>query len=343
MKMIRYAVLITIFAFISTSTFAQTRVRRPSNPANEKAPTPMQISFPSYSDDNLISGIKVTPATYEGKVVLYYYFKPSCPDCVQYNSEVQRLQDQYGSSGLFTVICSTVDDRDKSLESAVKGKNFNFPVYSKLNIPQCPPMNGKSGMLLITHKKMYIRGGHPSRVLPYVSEAIDAARADKSLLKDVKLSKHRAILKVMDPPCAGAESAINGLRKKTNDEEAAAIVAVYDKWLEGKKSEITEALEKSPLKAIQLVKELKVIAPSIKEYDPTVLEIQKTPKMSVLIQSQSKILAFDKMIAKGKLPSQKQIDEIRKKVTPFDESEDKYLKAAASELNTMLDDISVSK
>lgn len=90
-------------------------------------PPVLPRAAPAFSLKNL-AGESVSLAGLRGKVVLVDYWATWCAPCVATMPEMQRLYEQYGSSGLTVLGVSIDEDGEKKVRPFIAKRKYTYPI-----------------------------------------------------------------------------------------------------------------------------------------------------------------------------------------------------------------------
>ena len=83
--------------------------------------------MPSFSLEDVVTGKKVTSASFADKSLLVTFFATWCPPCIQEIPNLIDLQEEYRGQG-FTVVGISVDQEKRVVRDLVTDKDINYPV-----------------------------------------------------------------------------------------------------------------------------------------------------------------------------------------------------------------------
>ncbi len=258
------------------------------------------------TEENWISGPKLTEADLAGKVVLVDEWGVGCPICIAMLPNIQSLWSSF-SSKPFVIIGSHRQGRaaDK-LSECIKKHKLTYPIYQWAGLNGEPGNGGGLPFLYVVNhrgKIVYTGRSHPEATEAIVN-ALGELGGNYSLTGTVRLDKYKALEKQLvfgkaikshvrtlqgDVKKAAARSATAIAKQK--GEEAEKILKAIDEACENVKADIEIAKKSNPPEALKLIKNFQKTFPDdeiCKTYKEELPEIQAAAKEFAAAQKAAK-------------------------------------------------------
>ena len=84
--------------------------------------------MPSFSLENVITGVEVSSEAFAGKSLLITFFATWCPPCIQEIPNLIEVQNAFGEENFSVVALSVDQEGRKVVKRVVEKKNINYPV-----------------------------------------------------------------------------------------------------------------------------------------------------------------------------------------------------------------------
>lgn len=294
-----------------------------------------KVTFPAFDDGKYIHGPKITASDLKGKVVFFEYWGINCPPCIASMPHLQELQDKYQSKG-FTVVGSHRQGLTPRVKQFLQEKNITFPVYQGLDIPAASCPGGLPHAVLIGASGKVVAKGYPPELYDLVKKEVLKAERGYPILEGVELNKYKSLARAVVSNGSNIESKITPLRNKTDDEEAQAVCAAFDDWLEETKDMVQSRIRTNPLEAVTAITRLKTAVPSVKEFDAALAELKANKDLPRLADLNKKISVLEQRKAKGRKVAEADLNSLTQAVDKFTESGNDATQTIAANLKKTL-------
>lgn len=283
-----------------------------------------------------LSGPKCTEDDLKGKVIFFEYWGINCPPCLAAMPHLQELYDKYKSRG-FVVIGSHCQGPSPRIQEYLKTNKITFPIYQFATVPEAPCPGGLPHSVLIGADGKIVAEGYPSSLYDKVEAEVAKVEKGFPILADVELKKYKSLAKSVTTKGSNIEAKIAPLRAKADDEEAQAICQAYDNWLVSEKSRVENLCRMNPLKAMKAIQTLKVLVPSVNDFDEKLASYKSNAGLQKLAEVSKKIKTLKKNADKGRKINPTSIKKLKAGLESMQQNQDdEDVKAAAAAL---LDDL----
>lgn len=298
------------------------------------------VTYPEFADSAHIYGPKVSPKDLKKKVVFFEFWGINCPPCRASFPHLVELQSKYKDKG-FVVIGSHAQLLSPKVKEFCEEQKVNFPIYQQIHIPGASLNSGLPCAFLINARGDIVAQGKPGDLYDKVEDLLKDCEAEvASILEGVTLNKYKKFEKYLSANTRNLDKFIEKqFRSKPDDEEAQAICASYDKWLESTKNDIAAKIETDPVGAVAAYSKFKVAVPSFKEYDNQIRLIKNNKDLKKLAVLKAKVTNMQDRINKGRRVPVTEVDLLVKEIDKMENSIMPGVSTTCADMKGILQDI----
>lgn len=337
--------LVAIFSFLTV--LSSTAVCFPTEKDVAETPaagTVQGCTYQRISEESYIFGPKLTPDDFKGKVIFFEYWGLNCPPCIASLPHLQEIWEKHEKSGKFLMIGAHSQGRnDEAVKKLLSEKKVTFPIYQFAKVVEAPCPGGIPYAVLIDHHGAVVEKGHPSKLYDSVDALVKAAPDLHPILGTLtcKVLKSQAAKLI---PGKNIESVIKTIEKTSEmetpaGEEARQIIKAYQVWLEKQKTEIKNLLEASPSLAMEKITVLKLMMPSMTDFNESFNKLKANPELNQLLQIRKTMSTIELKFRKKNKPSKATAAEFERLKKRVENLKDPTLKQDIDTLNATLESL----
>lgn len=295
--------------------------------------------YQGFSQDRHLFGPKITPQSFEDKVVMIEYWGLNCPPCLAMIPHLEETWKKYQKTGKFTLLASHCQGDDKPAIIKLMSENkVTYSVYQQVRVAGIQS-RGIPFSILIDHRGNIVAQGHPNEMIPMIDGLIKAAPAVGPILgtfKPVILKSLTAKLvpgKNMEPTFAILETKAAG--EDAAAQEAKKMLEKCKGWVASQKTGIESALAEKPTDALDKIIVFKKSLPSDSTYDAGLAKLKTSKGIKQLVSLGKEKITLEKRVAKLKKSSKSMADVCLKLQKRIEAVEDESIPGVAAEAKAL--------